>query len=354
MGQPKFSSVTETCALRLLDLMHYFHLNAALTVENNSSEFLWSALWCPLLQGIALFCCDSRRPVRTCALTFLQRALLLHDLKVLSASQWENCFNKVLFPLLSKLLEPINMCDPIGMDETRMRTTNLLCKKEAIPESLKNILLVMETAGCFNDTLAAITWDRIATFLPHLHQDLLPPQINANAEDNTNNTQTGVGGDETAPLRSNELPPVESPTPPLPPAVPLPPQPPYEHSNQITSQTVDPNVTPVPAVGLHMAAVPPYLQTVIPNSTFIDMEEGHRQPLFTPVVAAHQQPAPQPVYHPMPTYPGTIEPFVPPPTGVPNAPPTVATAQQQHPHHPPNAQVLSAYPWPAPSDQKNY
>ena len=33
-----------------------------------------------------------------------------------------------MFPLLSKLLEPINMCDPIGMDETRMRTTNLLCK----------------------------------------------------------------------------------------------------------------------------------------------------------------------------------------------------------------------------------
>ena len=143
--QPEFSSVTETCALRLLDLMHFFHLNAALTVDNTSSEFLWFALWCPLLQGIALFCCDSRRPVRTCALTFLQRALLLHDLRVLSASQWENCFNKViirqfinlllivfdfqvLFPLLSKLLEPINMCDPIGMDETRMRTTNLLCK----------------------------------------------------------------------------------------------------------------------------------------------------------------------------------------------------------------------------------
>jgi len=51
-SQPKFSSVTETCALRLLDLMHYFHLNAALTVDNNASEFLWSALWCPLLQGL--------------------------------------------------------------------------------------------------------------------------------------------------------------------------------------------------------------------------------------------------------------------------------------------------------------
>lgn len=93
--QPKLSSVTETCALKLLDLMQYLYLNAAFTIQNNASDYLWTVLWCPLLQGIALFCCDSRRPVRTCALTFLQRALLLHDLKVLTASQWESCFNKV-------------------------------------------------------------------------------------------------------------------------------------------------------------------------------------------------------------------------------------------------------------------
>lgn len=80
------------------------------------------------LLAISFFCCDCRRPVRTHAFTFLQRTLLLHDLNTLNAVQWESCFNKVLFPLLSKLLEPINMCDPIGMDETRMRTTNLLCK----------------------------------------------------------------------------------------------------------------------------------------------------------------------------------------------------------------------------------
>lgn len=125
----EITSVTENVSLKLLDLMHYFHLYApTIAGDQIGSDVLWNTIWCPLLQAIAFFCCDCRRPVRTCAFTFLQRTLLLHDLQVLNANQWESCFNKVLFPLLSKLLEPINMCDPIGMDETRMRTTNLLCK----------------------------------------------------------------------------------------------------------------------------------------------------------------------------------------------------------------------------------
>jgi len=209
--KPKLSNVTEGCALKLLDLLHYLHLNANMSSEIEAQDYLWNTIWCPLLQGIALLCCDSRRPVRTCALTFLQRALLNHDLKILSAHQWESCFNKVLFPLLAKLLEPLNICDPIGMDETRMRATNLLCKvflqhltpllnlptftalwltildfmdkymkaemqtdlvKEAIPESLKNMLLVMDTANCLNGALLSITWDRINSFLPNLKDEL--------------------------------------------------------------------------------------------------------------------------------------------------------------------------------------
>jgi len=45
--------------------------------------------------GIARLCCDSRRYVRSQALTYLQRALLMHDLQTLSATEWESCFNKV-------------------------------------------------------------------------------------------------------------------------------------------------------------------------------------------------------------------------------------------------------------------
>lgn len=62
------------------------------------------------------------------ALTYLQRALLVHDLQKLDALEWESCFNKVLFPLLTKLLENISPADVGGMEETRMRASTLLSK----------------------------------------------------------------------------------------------------------------------------------------------------------------------------------------------------------------------------------
>ena len=52
---------------------------------------------------------------------------------------------------------------------------------EAIPEGLKNMLLVMDTAGIFqteNGTesqLWRLTWDKIDTFLPNLRQELFKP-----------------------------------------------------------------------------------------------------------------------------------------------------------------------------------
>lgn len=58
-------------------------------------SFLWAKCWCPLLQGIARLCCDNRKQVRMSALTYLQRALLVHDMQTLTAVEWESCFNKV-------------------------------------------------------------------------------------------------------------------------------------------------------------------------------------------------------------------------------------------------------------------
>lgn len=66
--------------------------------------------------------------VRMSAITYLQRALLVHDLQTLTASEWESCFSKVLFPLLSKLLEPLSPQDPTGMEEMRMRAATVLSK----------------------------------------------------------------------------------------------------------------------------------------------------------------------------------------------------------------------------------
>lgn len=229
-----------TVSLQLLDLMHTLHTRAAtiysswaeeqrhLEAEGRKieadSQTLWTSCWCPLLQGIAWLCTDARRQVRMQALTYLQRALLVHDLQTLDAAEWESCFNKVLFPLLTKLLENISPADVGGMEETRMRACTLLSKVflqhlspllslptfaalwltildfmdkymhagssdlllEAIPESLKNMLLVMDTAGIFHSAdpgtsgysdLWAITWERIVCFLPHLKEELFKQTV---------------------------------------------------------------------------------------------------------------------------------------------------------------------------------
>ncbi|XP_040462199.1 Golgi-specific brefeldin A-resistance guanine nucleotide exchange factor 1 isoform X2 [Falco naumanni] len=223
----------------LLDLMHTLHTRAATIYSSWAEEqrhletagrkieadsrTLWSNCWCPLLQGIAWLCCDARRQVRMQALTYLQRALLVHDLQALDALEWESCFNKVLFPLLTKLLENISPADVVGMEETRMRASTLLSKVflqhlspllslttfaalwltildfmdkymhagssdlllEAIPESLKNMLLVMDTAGIFHSAdsrtgysdLWEITWERIDCFLPRLRDELFKQTV---------------------------------------------------------------------------------------------------------------------------------------------------------------------------------
>uniref|UniRef100_A0A5F9CPX6 Golgi-specific brefeldin A-resistance guanine nucleotide exchange factor 1 n=1 Tax=Oryctolagus cuniculus TaxID=9986 RepID=A0A5F9CPX6_RABIT len=229
-----------TVSLQLLDLMHTLHTRAASIYSSWAEEqrhletggrkieadsrTLWAHCWCPLLQGIACLCCDARRQVRMQALTYLQRALLVHDLQKLDALEWESCFNKVLFPLLTKLLENISPADIGGMEETRMRASTLLSKvflqhlspllslstfaalwltildfmdkymhagssdllSEAIPESLKNMLLVMDTAEIFHsaDTrggspsaLWEITWERIDCFLPHLRDELFKQTV---------------------------------------------------------------------------------------------------------------------------------------------------------------------------------
>lgn len=229
-----------TVSLQLLDLMHTLHTRAASIYSSWAEEqrhletggrkieadsrTLWAHCWCPLLQGIACLCCDARRQVRMQALTYLQRALLVHDLQKLDALEWESCFNKVLFPLLTKLLENISPADVGGMEETRMRASTLLSKvflqhlspllslstfaalwltildfmdkymhagssdllSEAVPESLKNMLLVMDTAEIFHSAdarggspsaLWEITWERIDCFLPHLRDELFKQTV---------------------------------------------------------------------------------------------------------------------------------------------------------------------------------
>lgn len=259
----------DAMSLQLTELMYTLHTHArslfelvpdessqsqsnkddrVVSARDKSIEFMWCKCWCPLLQGIARMCCDMRRDVRMSALTYLQRALLVHDLQALSAVEWEACFNKVLFPMLARLLEVNSTGDPMGVEETRMRAATLLCKVflqhlspllslstftalwltildfmdkymhadnsdllfEAVPESLKNMLLVMSTAGIFDEeecTLTAhsqstsdrkthkrsdseihkysalwqVTWERIDCFLPNLRQELFTPRTQSSS-----------------------------------------------------------------------------------------------------------------------------------------------------------------------------
>ncbi|XP_042856225.1 Golgi-specific brefeldin A-resistance guanine nucleotide exchange factor 1-like isoform X2 [Penaeus japonicus] len=216
---------------KLLDLMDTLHTASSQIVElgeqpkvQGSPVALWAQALCPLLQGIARYCCDSRTMIRNMAMTYLHRALLNHDLQALSALEWESCFNKVLFPLLAKLLQPLPGSSPASLEETRVRAATLVQKvylrhltplltlstftalwltildfmdkylnthqsdhlSDAIPEILKNMLLVMETTQVFHTAdgftrLWTITWDRIDAFLPdfrhHLFRSHPPSEI---------------------------------------------------------------------------------------------------------------------------------------------------------------------------------
>lgn len=213
-------------SIKLLDLIHTLHTRTAQIFISFAKEkgetvqevSLWTHGWCPLLQGIARLCCDRRRQVRMSAITYLQRALLVHDLQTLSGPEWEACFHRVLFPLLTQLLLPIGGRDS-SMEETRIRAATVLSKVflhhltpllslstfpnlwliildfmdkymhaeksdllfEAIPESLKNMLLVMDSAKVFEGQdgrtqLWLLTWERIGKFLPHMKDELFKEQ----------------------------------------------------------------------------------------------------------------------------------------------------------------------------------
>ena len=177
---------------------------------------LWNVAWCPLLQGMARLCCDKRPHIRTSSLTTLTRSLLFSDLAALASFEWESAFTHVLFPMLSLLLVKSQPGEKNAMEETRTRAATLLGKvflqhlgpltslqtftalwmtildymekfikaassdllADAVPESLKNMLLVMDATGIFFDENGQSTevwrqtWERLETFLPKLMVDL--------------------------------------------------------------------------------------------------------------------------------------------------------------------------------------
>ncbi|KAL0063281.1 GDP/GTP exchange factor for ARF [Marasmius tenuissimus] len=190
----------------------------------------WKQLFLPLLSSLSRQSTNAAREVRQGAVGQLQRTLLAPHpiLDEADSEQVEELFNRVVFPLLDELLRPqVFQRDPQGMVETRLRASALLCKTfmhfevresqaqadirilwievldlldrfmninkgdqlhEAVPESLKNVLLVMNAAQILvpppvgedtrdqrQRTLWTATTERLERFLPGFLAGVIPP-----------------------------------------------------------------------------------------------------------------------------------------------------------------------------------
>lgn len=216
------------------------------TSDIAKQDEVWSKYWLSLLTGLARQWINAYAPVRSTAVTLLQRALFSSELVSQPPSRTaliRVVFSATLFPLIEDLLKPqVYQIDPPsaankngGMLEIRIRASALICKTflhlmpylapasgdasqeelqklwldvldlmdrminstggnagrrnpltEAIPENLKNVLLVMSTsqllapptggertaaqAGLFD-----LTYDRLQRFLPGLVEEVFPP-----------------------------------------------------------------------------------------------------------------------------------------------------------------------------------
>jgi brefeldin A-resistance guanine nucleotide exchange factor 1 len=186
----------------------------------------WAAYWSPIFRALSAQCVNPCREIRHKAMTALQRSLLSENLASDDHSEWIAIFGEVLFPLIGRLLKPeVFQLDQIGMVDTRIQAATLLCKiflryldqlgsngrmlevwlkildlldrlmnsgsgdalAEAVPESLKNILLVMAGSGYLTppgkgvkgDEIWEETQKRLERFQPNLLMSLFPPKTPA-------------------------------------------------------------------------------------------------------------------------------------------------------------------------------
>lgn len=225
----------------------------------------WTTYWSPIFKTLSTQSLNPCRPIRSTALTSLQRCLLSPTLTSIplnpnrEGAEYAVVFNDVLFPLISQLLKPeVYQTDPSGMGETRVQTAGLMGRvflhflekvgpdydaslstvrppsstggadnsrrdssqhrqedsktlfsiwtrilsvlerlmtssgpssgnnvEEAIPESLKNILLVMSSDGYLvppeaDESKRQVwneTWRRLDRFLPGLLGELFPQEV---------------------------------------------------------------------------------------------------------------------------------------------------------------------------------
>ncbi|PYH44546.1 Sec7 domain-containing protein [Aspergillus saccharolyticus JOP 1030-1] len=224
--QPRPSIENEVVARGVKAIDFVFHLTrripALIKQSHLEEDEAWSAYWSPIFQSLTAQCINPCRDIRHHAVSTLQRTLLSLEITATDEKEWTAIFDQVLFPLILRLLKPeVYHSDPLGMGETRVQVATLVCKiflryldqlpnwdgmldlwlrildildrmmnsgqgdslQEAIPESLKNILLVMADGGYLvppsQDSTREKIWietkKRLDRFLPDLFQEIFPP-----------------------------------------------------------------------------------------------------------------------------------------------------------------------------------
>lgn len=104
---------------------------------------------------------------------------------MLSGSQWEACFHKVLFPLLTRLLDNISPHDPNSMDETRMRAASLLSK--VFLQHLKDLLTSPTFTACWLTIL-----DFMDKYMRVGNRDLLVSNFRCKTFENFNSSKNAT------------------------------------------------------------------------------------------------------------------------------------------------------------------
>lgn len=228
-AEPLSSSNSPTIARgkKAVDLLPVLHKKLLTWVQSSLIEepSAWKNMALPLLAVLGRQSVNAAREIRHNAISHLQRILLGSPMtNDANQMQVEEVFNRVVFPLVDELLKPqVAAKDPQGMIESRLRGSALLCKVfmhlelresraktdfrllwiqvldlldrlmnvsrgdqlyEAVPESLKNVLLVMNAVGILvppgpnqedlQKTLWSNTHERMERFLPGFLVNVIP------------------------------------------------------------------------------------------------------------------------------------------------------------------------------------
>ncbi|KKK17342.1 hypothetical protein AOCH_003396 [Aspergillus ochraceoroseus] len=223
--QQKASSENEVVSRGITAIGLIYHLTGRAPALINQSHLeeneAWSAYWSPIFHSLTSQCINPCRDIRHHAVSTLQGSLL--SVEISSDKEWAAIFDQVLFPLILRLLKPeVYHADPRGMSETRVQVATLVCKiflryldqvpdaegmldlwlkildvldrmmnsgqgdslEEAIPESIKNIILVMADVGYLvppsqdasKEKIWAETKKRLDRFLPELFKEIFPEE----------------------------------------------------------------------------------------------------------------------------------------------------------------------------------